>query len=93
MKKYFDRLHAESMEIFRALSDADLAAKCVTPGGAEITVGKWLRLMESRTLLWRSLFLDMTQLGSGISQPTCADLRVSVENARLSLQVYPYREQ
>jgi uncharacterized damage-inducible protein DinB len=27
------------------LTDDDLNAKCVTPGGAEITVWKWMRLM------------------------------------------------
>jgi uncharacterized damage-inducible protein DinB len=45
VREYFERLHGESLEIFRSLSDADLAERCVTPGGAEISVGKWLRLM------------------------------------------------
>jgi hypothetical protein len=36
------RMHAESMEIFAA---ADLDAMCMTPGGAELRVGKWLRAM------------------------------------------------
>ncbi|HKM68235.1 MAG TPA: DinB family protein [Candidatus Acidoferrum sp.] len=40
-----DRLHRESLEIFAALSDADLQTKCKTPGGVEITKWKWLRLM------------------------------------------------
>jgi uncharacterized damage-inducible protein DinB len=42
---YMHRMHAESMEIFRGLSDDDLKRKCVTPGGAEIAVWKWLRAM------------------------------------------------
>jgi uncharacterized damage-inducible protein DinB len=42
---YMQRMHAESMEIFRRLSDDDLKRKCVTPGGAEIAVWKWLRAM------------------------------------------------
>ena len=42
---YMRRMHAESMEIFRRLSDDDLKRKCVTPGGAEIAVWKWLRAM------------------------------------------------
>jgi uncharacterized damage-inducible protein DinB len=42
---YMNLLHAESMEIFRALSDEDLQRKCLTPGGASITVWKWLRAM------------------------------------------------
>jgi len=42
---YYDRLHAESRELFAALSETRLAEKCRTPAGAAITVGKWLRLM------------------------------------------------
>ncbi|MBD0372038.1 MAG: DinB family protein [Pyrinomonadaceae bacterium] len=42
---FMDRMHAESMEIFRSLSDDDLKRKCRTPGGAEIAVWKWLRAM------------------------------------------------
>jgi uncharacterized damage-inducible protein DinB len=45
VRAYFDRLHADSMGIFRSLADADLLEKCETPGGASIGVGKWLRLM------------------------------------------------
>lgn len=42
---FFDRLHRESMEIFGSLSEDDLNRKCTTPGGAPITVWKWLRAM------------------------------------------------
>ena len=42
---YLDAMHAESMALFRSLSDADLAERCVTPGGAPISVWKWLRAM------------------------------------------------
>jgi uncharacterized damage-inducible protein DinB len=42
---YYDRLHAESRELFAALTDARLAEKCQTPAGTPITVGKWLRAM------------------------------------------------
>jgi uncharacterized damage-inducible protein DinB len=31
VRSYFERSHAESMEIFRSLTDADLQAKCETP--------------------------------------------------------------
>ena len=43
--KYFDESHAESMEMFARLSDADLKAKCTTPAGTQITTWKWLRAM------------------------------------------------
>jgi uncharacterized damage-inducible protein DinB len=33
------------MEIFGRLTEEDLERKCVTPGGAPITVWKWLRAM------------------------------------------------
>jgi len=42
---YMDRLHAESMQIFGALTDANLRRKCQTPDGASISAWKWLRLM------------------------------------------------
>ncbi len=42
---YVDRLHGESIEIFGALTDADLHKKAITPDGASITLWKWLRLM------------------------------------------------
>jgi uncharacterized damage-inducible protein DinB len=43
--EFFNRLHKESMDIFGRLTAADLERKCVTPGGAPITVWKWLRAM------------------------------------------------
>jgi len=42
---YLDRMHEESMAIFRALTPADLEAKCATPAGTPITVWKWMRAM------------------------------------------------
>src|SRR3954471_3120636 len=42
---YMRRMHEESMTIFRSLRDADLDRKCMTPGGVELRVGKWLRSM------------------------------------------------
>lgn len=42
---YYDRLHDESRALFAQLTDARLAEKCETPGGAPISVAKWLRAM------------------------------------------------
>jgi uncharacterized damage-inducible protein DinB len=42
---YLDQMHAESMAIFRALSDEALAGLCRTPAGATMPVWKWLRAM------------------------------------------------
>ena len=43
--RYFEALHAESVAIFRGLSDVDLGRKCLTPAGTPITTWKWLRAM------------------------------------------------
>jgi uncharacterized damage-inducible protein DinB len=42
---FLDRLGAESRMVFGALTDADLARKCLTPAGTSITTWKWLRAM------------------------------------------------
>lgn len=42
---YFEDRHREAMEIFAALSDADLRARCPTPAGITISTWKWLRAM------------------------------------------------
>lgn len=43
--EYARRMHAESMEIFAALSPDDLRRKVHTPAGTPITAWKWLRAM------------------------------------------------
>lgn len=43
--RFFEEMHAESIEIFRALSDDDLVRRCTTPAGASLPVWKWLRAM------------------------------------------------
>jgi uncharacterized damage-inducible protein DinB len=64
VRDYFERLHAESMEIFRRLTDADLSGRCVTPGGAEISIGKWLRLMVEHEIHHRGqIYLHLAMLG------------------------------
>jgi uncharacterized damage-inducible protein DinB len=61
---YFERLHADAMAIFRELSDDDLARRCVTPAGAEISVGKWLRLMFEHEIHHRGqIYLSLAMLG------------------------------
>jgi uncharacterized damage-inducible protein DinB len=43
--EFFNKMHSESVGILRALTDEDLKKKCITPGGAAISVWKWLRAM------------------------------------------------
>jgi uncharacterized damage-inducible protein DinB len=45
-----ERLHAESMDIFAKLTDADLQRKCCNVGGLEITTWKWLRSMTEHEI-------------------------------------------
>ncbi len=63
--EFFNRLHRESMEIFGRLTDADLERKCVTPGGAPITVWKWLRAMVEHEIHHRAqiyVYLGMLEI-------------------------------
>ncbi|MEQ8424694.1 MAG: DinB family protein, partial [Cyclobacteriaceae bacterium] len=61
---FFESTHKESMEIFRSLSEEDANKKCVTPGGAEITIWKWLRLMGEHEIHHRGqLYTCLAVLG------------------------------
>ena len=61
---YIRRMHDESMAIFRTLSDDDLDAKCVTPGGVELRVGKWLRSMIEHEVHHRGqIYMYLAMLG------------------------------
>lgn len=42
---YMKAMHGESMEILGTLTEEDLKRRTMTPGGAELAVGKWLRGM------------------------------------------------
>jgi uncharacterized damage-inducible protein DinB len=48
--EFMNRMHEESMSIFRKLSDEDLLRKCITPNGTPITVWKWLRAMTEHEI-------------------------------------------
>ncbi len=61
---YMNRLHAESLGIFSALSPEDLTARCETPGGINITVWKWLRAMVEHEVHHRGqIYLMLGVLG------------------------------
>ena len=62
---YMDRLDAESIAIFGALTPAQLAGKCLTPAGTPITTWKWLRSMVEHEAHHRGqiyLMLGMLQV-------------------------------
>lgn len=61
---YLRRMHAESREILLALSGEDLQRKCTTPGGATITVWKWLRSMAEHEIHHRGqIYVYLSILG------------------------------
>ncbi|MBC9929192.1 DinB family protein [Chitinophaga qingshengii] len=61
---YFDQLHEESMNIFRALSEEDLQRKCTTPGNATMPVWKWLRAMVEHEIHHRAqLYIYLNMIG------------------------------
>ena len=47
---FLDRMHEESMAIFRGLSADALAEKCATPEGTPLATWKWLRLMPEHEI-------------------------------------------
>jgi uncharacterized damage-inducible protein DinB len=61
---FVDRLHRESLDIFRRLSNDDLNGKCPTPDGKPITVWKWLRAMVEHEIHHRGqLYIYLAILG------------------------------
>jgi len=65
---YFDRMHAESMAIVRALTPEGLARRCRTPAGIELTTWKWLRAMVEHEVHHRGQIYLMLRL-LGVSSP------------------------
>ncbi|WP_420126624.1 DinB family protein [Longimicrobium sp.] len=61
---YFDRMHAESMDLFRALTPQALQARCTTPGGASMPAWKWLRAMVEHEIHHRGqIYLMLGMIG------------------------------
>ena len=61
---YLDQMHAESVEIFRALSPEDLQRPAVTPAGAAMPAWKWLRAMIEHEAHHRGqIYLMLNMLG------------------------------
>jgi uncharacterized damage-inducible protein DinB len=61
---YLSEMHRESVAIFSGLSASDFEARCETPGGTSIRVGKWLRSMIEHEVHHRGqLYLLLGMLG------------------------------
>jgi uncharacterized damage-inducible protein DinB len=64
VRAFLERCHRETIEILGRLRDEDLAEKCVTPAGASLSVGKWLRLMVEHEVHHRGqLYMALGILG------------------------------
>ena len=61
---FLDRMHEESMPLFRQLTPEALTGKCVAPTGVPITTWKWLRLMTEHEIHHRGqLYIYLGLLG------------------------------
>src|SRR5215471_4404019 len=62
--QFFEDKHRESVEMISRLTTDDLQGKCKTPGGAPITVWKWLRSMTEHEIHHRGqIYLYLALLG------------------------------
>jgi uncharacterized damage-inducible protein DinB len=65
---FIDRLHQESMTMFRQLTPAMLAEKCATPEGSMLTTWKWLRMMPEHEIHHRGQLYTMLGM-IGVATP------------------------
>lgn len=62
---WFDRLHAESVELLAPLTPEELQRRCTTPAGTQIAVWKWLRAMVEHEVHHRGqLHLMLALIGA-----------------------------
>ncbi|HEX2189329.1 MAG TPA: DinB family protein [Longimicrobiaceae bacterium] len=65
VRRYFEEMHAESVEVFRGLADEELRRRCVTPAGVSMAVWKWLRAMVEHEVHHRGqLYLMLGMVGA-----------------------------
>jgi uncharacterized damage-inducible protein DinB len=78
----FDRLHEESVALFRALPPDAMNARCLTPAGVELVTWKWLQMMTEHEVHHRGQLY--TSLGClGVATPSLYGL-TSQEVRRLA---------
>ncbi len=61
---FMHRMHTEASDIFARLTPQQLQGKCSTPGGADISVWKWLRAMLEHEIHHRGqIYIYLAMLG------------------------------
>jgi uncharacterized damage-inducible protein DinB len=65
---FLDRMHEESIALFRTLTPDALAAKCKTPDGSRLTAWKWLRMMPEHEIHHRGQIYAMLGM-LGVATP------------------------
>lgn len=61
---FFEELKDETVEILRGLPDSRLRERCMTPGGAELPVWKWMRSMVEHEIHHRGqIYVYLGMLG------------------------------
>jgi uncharacterized damage-inducible protein DinB len=76
-----DRLHEESVALFRQLTPEMLAAKCATPEGARLTTWKWLRMMPEHEIHHRGQIYTMLGM-LGVPAPPLYGMTATQVQAR-----------
>jgi uncharacterized damage-inducible protein DinB len=59
---FLERMHAESMTLFRALTPEMLEEKVATPEGSKLTAWRWLRLMPEHEIHHRGQLYTMLSM-------------------------------
>lgn len=67
--QYLDRMHQESVQIFRQLTAEDFRRTCTAPGGAEMRTWKWLRSMVEQEVHHRGQIYLMRRMIDILTPP------------------------
>jgi len=78
---FLDRLHEESIGLFRALTPEMLASKCTTPAGTPLTTWRWLRMMPEHEIHHRGQIYTMLGM-LNVPTPSLYGLTASDVQAR-----------
>jgi uncharacterized damage-inducible protein DinB len=84
VRRYFERLHVESMQIFGALSEEAYLGPVTTPAGAALPAWKWLRAMVEHEAHHRGQLYMMLRMRGVATPPLFGLTSEDVKNASTS---------